>query len=306
MLHMDVLDVAIGLVFLYLTLSLVCSALSEIIESWLKVRAKMLKQGIQELLGDKTGKGLSKLFYEHPIIFPLFKGEYNNDSAGNLPSYISSMSFAQAVLGLLATGGEADAASADQGKLSTLVDSVGKDEKSLADCFDSTMDRISGWYKRRLQWIILLLGFFLACLMNADSIQIAKMLYKQEAMRTVIVDAAGSYLRNHPVTPTASGNSSETTKPPELDPLIKYVDSIGFPLGWENQLWPAQKPLESKGGVKQEAPWYEWTVWVLIKLSGILLTAVAVSFGAPFWFDLLNKFVTLRSTLKPKEKNAAK
>ena len=36
---------------------------------------------------------------------------------------------------------------------------------------------------------------------------------------------------------------------------------------------------------------------------GWLLTAFAVSFGAPFWFDLLNRFMVVRSTVKPKEKS---
>ena len=36
---------------------------------------------------------------------------------------------------------------------------------------------------------------------------------------------------------------------------------------------------------------------------GWLLTALAVSMGAPFWFDLLNKFIVIRSTVKPKEKS---
>jgi len=32
------------------------------------------------------------------------------------------------------------------------------------------------------------------------------------------------------------------------------------------------------------------------------MTAIAISLGAPFWFDLLNKFIVVRSTVKPKEK----
>ena len=36
---------------------------------------------------------------------------------------------------------------------------------------------------------------------------------------------------------------------------------------------------------------------------GILLTGFAISQGAPFWFDLLNKFMVVRSTVKPTEKS---
>jgi len=39
----------------------------------------------------------------------------------------------------------------------------------------------------------------------------------------------------------------------------------------------------------------EW----LLKLFGILISAVAVAMGAPFWFDLLNNFGNLRLTGNP-------
>ncbi len=42
--------------------------------------------------------------------------------------------------------------------------------------------------------------------------------------------------------------------------------------------------------------------WVL-KALGLLITGLAISQGAPFWFDLLNKFIVIRSTVKPKEKS---
>ena len=38
-------------------------------------------------------------------------------------------------------------------------------------------------------------------------------------------------------------------------------------------------------------------------MLGIIFTALAVSQGAPFWFDLLNKFIVIRSTIKPHEKS---
>ena len=36
---------------------------------------------------------------------------------------------------------------------------------------------------------------------------------------------------------------------------------------------------------------------------GWLITALAVSLGAPFWFDVLNKIIVIRSTVKPAEKS---
>jgi hypothetical protein len=35
---------------------------------------------------------------------------------------------------------------------------------------------------------------------------------------------------------------------------------------------------------------------MLFKAIGLAMTAFAVSFGAPFWFDLLGRIVNLRAT----------
>jgi hypothetical protein len=39
----------------------------------------------------------------------------------------------------------------------------------------------------------------------------------------------------------------------------------------------------------------------LQKLIGLLLTMMAISFGAPFWFDMLNRVTVIRSALKPQQ-----
>ena len=36
---------------------------------------------------------------------------------------------------------------------------------------------------------------------------------------------------------------------------------------------------------------------------GWLVTALAVMLGAPFWFDVLNRIMVIRSTVKPHEKS---
>jgi hypothetical protein len=44
-----------------------------------------------------------------------------------------------------------------------------------------------------------------------------------------------------------------------------------------------------------------------MKIIGLLITTIAVSFGAPFWFELLNKLVNLRMAGRnPREAAAPK
>ena len=43
--------------------------------------------------------------------------------------------------------------------------------------------------------------------------------------------------------------------------------------------------------------------FIVWSIPGWLITALATTFGAPFWFDLLNRMMVIRSTVKPKEKS---
>ena len=76
----NLLEVAIGVIFLYLLLSLLCSALTELIESLIRFRARDLKRGVGRLLQDPR---LVEIFFDHPLIKPL----------GETPSYIPARTF---------------------------------------------------------------------------------------------------------------------------------------------------------------------------------------------------------------------
>src|SRR5262249_45088719 len=105
----NILDIAIGLVFIFLLVSLVCSAANEVIEGWLKHRATDLERGIRELFGlDPKSKAplMMVALYNNPMINGLFKGKYGEEATGalqavkdflrkgpNLPSYIPARSF---------------------------------------------------------------------------------------------------------------------------------------------------------------------------------------------------------------------
>jgi hypothetical protein len=110
-----VLEVAIGLIFVFLLFSTICAALREGIEAWTKTRAAYLERGVRELLHDKAGNGLAKEFYEHPLIYSLYSasgyvpGARGNSvgafpSGGKLPSYIPSKNFSAAMIDLAARG----------------------------------------------------------------------------------------------------------------------------------------------------------------------------------------------------------
>jgi hypothetical protein len=144
------------------------------------------------------------------------------------------------------------------------------------------MDRVSGNYKRRTQWIILFLGLLLAIFLNANTITIARRLSTDSALRSVVIAKAGAF-----------ANSPDALKP-DFKKDKEELDSLGLPLGWQTGIdfiHPTKNPN------------FNWWDHVFLPLIGWLLTAGAISLGAPFWFDLLNKFMVIRATVKPHEKS---
>jgi hypothetical protein len=316
----DILDVAVGLIFLFLLLSFICSSIKEAIETVLKYRARFLYEGIAELLRDGNRSDLVDAFYRHPIINGLFRGAYDPRRRGNLPSYIPAQAFSIAVLDILnpagnvpegvALSGTAErepqavaqlratvmnvANPAVRSAILPLIDAAGNDmdrvRRNIEDWYNGAMDRVSGWYKRRTQIIIAAVGLGMAVLLNIDAIGIARYLYTDQLQRSVIVARAEA----------AAKSDTSDSKAELADPLGWIRTQGGIPVGWV---------IAPEEGQSQQAFQHDWRrrpgtlqSW-LLKIAGLLFTTFAVSLGAPFWFDVLNRVMVVRSTVKPQEKS---
>jgi hypothetical protein len=105
----DIIDVLIGLITVFLLLSLTATAVREAIESVLKTRAALLDRGLRELLADPSGMGMVKRFYEHPLISSLYRDKFTPSAKRRLigrmlPAYIPSKSFSAALLDIALRG----------------------------------------------------------------------------------------------------------------------------------------------------------------------------------------------------------
>ena len=331
MLNTTVLDVAIGLVFVYLLLSLVCTALLEIIAAFFNLRARNLEDGIRSLFSDGFGPG-NKAFVEQIYDHGLIAGLYRNPAVDliktdigsfekptqkaakkKLPSYIHSRTFTLSLIDILnserADGNDVVASikhtlsslpdnKARQALLTLVADADGKADvlrQNFENWYNSAMDRVSGWYKKRTQYILLGIGLIIAVAVNADSILIAKTLYVDPGMRSAVVASATNLLTTGSktvdgATPTAPENLSDlrnklTLLNTEMDAVRDAETTTLLPIGWKGR--------------------FNWrAVFLGPAIPGWLLTGIALSLGAPFWFDLLNKFMVVRSTIKPQEKSA--
>ena len=304
MLGSEILDVAVGVVFVFLLVSLIASAIREGIEGWLKTRATHLEAGIRELLSDKSATGLVTELFNHPLVYGLYSGEYSPPAkgkwlaltpGGNLPSYIPSRNFALALMDLAARGpvgdsntspsstpitlqalraniGQLPGARVQRALLAAIDTAEGDLQKAQANIeawYDSTMDRVSGWYKRSTQWILLVIGLAIAIAMNINTIAIGNYLLRNRAAREALVAHAQT-------------QSSSATNYSEIK---NELQSFTLPIGWDDHMVEAFK--------KEPYPF----------IAGWLLTALAATLGAPFWFDVLNRIMVIRSTVKPHQKS---
>jgi hypothetical protein len=314
----QVLEVAIGLVLLYLLLSLISSSIREGIEARLKSRATDLEDGIREILNDPDGAGLARMLYEHPLVYGLFKGTYDPaKSRRNLPSYIPSRNFAVALLDIVARGPLAGAGGAGHqapgpaetaalsidslraaigqlpnppvrrallAAIDTAQGDLGRAQANVEAWFDSAMERVSGWYKRRTQAIIFAVGLALTVAVNADTLTVVESLVQDDSLRKAIVAEAETIAHN------------KEPQTADVKALRAELTDLGFPVGWARILpaWSDTCDLWCvAGAVARQAPYH---------VPGWLITAFAISLGAPFWFDVLKRIMVIRSTVKPKEK----
>jgi hypothetical protein len=280
----DILDVAIGVICLFLLLSLICSAANELIEALSKNRCKDLEKGIIELVGGDPGSDLVSRIYNHGVVNSLFRGKYGTAPRRDLPSYIPAANFSLALLSIVKDTEEAKLPGNVRSALASFRETARNDEaklqKSIEDWYNSAMDRVSGWYKRRTQMIIFVVGCILTVLANADCIHYAQRLSKDTSLRQSAVAFAEAAAKKD--------ISKDDTKPiDQITSEIGSLEGIGLPIGW------AHPPVDFKG---VGSAIYEHGV-------GWLLTAIALSLGAPFWFDTLNRVMVIRSTVKPREKS---
>lgn len=320
------LEVAIGMVFIYLLLSLLCSTVGEYIEAVVNNRARYLRQGINLLLNESQGGGvdLAQQLYNHGLVRPLYR------DSGKPPSYIPSRTFALALWNMATTAAHEPPAAGPppiitaagltndlqairqviatrlpnaelRTAILTLIDEANGDidraRRNIEDWYDGMMDRVSGWYKRRTTVIMLALGVLLAAGVNADSITLAKALSRDGALRSSVMAAAEQRVSTGlpPATAgIADAQTRDTAAAQNLRDVRSAIDTLGLPIGWtratsDNGDDPRRMPIDAPG-------------W-LLKLFGLLLTGFAVSQGSPFWFDLLNKFMVARSTVKPPDRS---
>jgi len=338
------LDTIITLAFVFTLLSILVTYITEAYQRIIKSRGKLLKSALDKLLNDPINKNYSELLYEHPLV----RGFRINEK--HLPSYISTALFIDALLDLIRreagephifmttdgkmhvtevpkmemfesvrAGIEAMAHSPFRVRLASMMDNstdLNSYRKVLEVWYHEYQDGITSQFRDKARIRTFIISFFVAIVMNVDSISLFKNVYSDHQLREVIVAEAISWSNNNPVLPISSyTESTNLQSEPEvdtrqellgvaqrIDSLKRYFVDHNLPIGWNCPNCCAKEMvsffkelatcISERWGDKSSTD-------RLTIIIGWLFTTLALSFGAPFWFDLLNKLTALR-TGKPK------
>ena len=255
-----VLEAAIGLAFIYLLFAVFCAAANEWIAAILDTRATMLRRGIVQLLDSNV---FAKQFYGHPLIRALMKD-------GEHPAYLPARAFARAVMDI-ATPLHAGSISFEQLEegIKGMPDSGARSSllavlQSAGQRIEDAENAIEGWY-------------------NDGMDRVSGWYKRRTQLWSALVAAA--------ITVAVNADTIRMARDFWLEPALRSSVALAATSGHTAQ---AIEPVLGWSGVTD---WNNPTAW-LARVTGWLLTVVAVSMGAPFWFDALNKIVSVRGNGK--------
>jgi hypothetical protein len=308
---LTVLNLAIGITFIYLLFSFVVSSLNEFWLTYLDKRADFLKQGLEQLLQDPEKV---RQVLEHGLVDALSR------STNGTPSYIGVEPFTAAVLDVVKAADPntvrkisdfqtAIAALPDsklKQSLTAILDSAENDlasfKKGIGDWYERSMDRVSGWYKRYAQKWLLGLALGLAVVCNVDTIHIIRVLSGNPQLLAETVNQAVNTAKAAASEANASAAPAPAVEPQPAEDATQAVtrlvnnanvamsnlNNLSLPIGWSASQWHY---LRDPGHL-------------VSAFLGWFLTGLAASLGAPFWFDTLQRFVTIRGNGRsPDEKD---
>jgi hypothetical protein len=165
--------------------------------------------------------------------------------------------------------------------------------------FNNAMDRVGGWYKRRSQWVILCLGIGAAVSMNVDSLQIVRFLETNKSAREALVAQASTYAKSAQAASDAAAAPTTDQLPAQMESIQSRLLQLGLPMGWVRPAHATRADVDNRGVLP--ANMEDGERLLSFHLFGWLITALAATLGAPFWFDMLNKVIAVRSVGKAPE-----
>jgi hypothetical protein len=329
-----ILDLVVGIIFVYFLLSIISSSLVEIILTALKARSKLLEAWLFKIFDktitqpDGTTLRLGQAIMDHCSVTVLKK-------AGNATSYIDAKNFTSALLEKITFDpanpksvskniDEFIASISKTASLSTEFQRVlltyaneAKDsykalsEKTVSEIelfrgkvenwYDSSMDRLTGALKKKYSRpATFIVAIIVTGLLNADSIALAKYLYSNPEARVKIAMQAydatkdTALINQVQLMKTIPDTSSKDSM--SLQEIKNAITKKITDINKAKQGLSDVMPLTWKSGELNDATGRFSGLLLFAKITGLLASILAIMMGAPFWFDMLNKISNMRST----------
>ena len=280
----QILEVAIGLVFVYYVMGSIVSTISQIIMESLETRGLALEKYLKLIVGEKNLSDLTNMPQIKSLRPIRYASWWNVFGAGTVEKRVEKIPASTLVdaffdltglTGKYQTTGDELIASISQlpdseGKKAMLawaqkgVTNVNDLRSRTTDYFNGLLGQAAATFKANARSIVIIMSIVTTLLFGTDSIQLAKDLWADSALRAAANAQAA-----------AAAQQGQST---DLTALLNQLGVLSIKIGWwQNQNIPVQTSTVG------------WIQFILLKFTGLLITAVAVSQGSSFWYDLLKR-----------------
>lgn len=188
-----------------------------------------------------------------------------------------------------------------QARISRGEEDINQLRQEIEDWFDRSMERSIGVYKRNAKLVAFLLGFLITVISNTDTFHIVSRASQDEVLRSAVSSYAQAQVSNCQEFLPPSGENQATPEQRAFRDCLKtgiaqdLSEQVSLPIGWSGVNVEQQGlSFNSVENPQQEIP--RWLSRFILTLLGWILSALAISMGAPFWFDLLSKVMHVRNT----------
>lgn len=169
-----------------------------------------------------------------------------------------------------------DLAARSQARVEDLEKQLNQFQKDAEDWFDSSMERANGVYKRNAKLIAFLIGLTIAIVGNVDTLHVVDRISKDQALQRSLNRAADNIV---------AGNKKLDDK--TIAEINAAAEKISLPVGWGESVT-----------VEQQRRSIKWIPSYVVTPVGWIISAIAISMGSSFWFDLLGKVINVKNVGK--------
>lgn len=284
----QILEVAIGLIFVYYILGSIVSLITQWINESLETRGRALERYLVKIVGDTKVEDLVKLPQLQALRPIRYKNFLSVFGSGTEPKKIEKIPVATLVdayfdlagltankeLNLLQLAEVIDKLPDSEGKQAFIqwinqgVTSIEDLRKRTNAYFTGMMEQAAATFRANARSFVIILSVGVTILFGTDSIQLAKTLWSNAELRALAAAKAEMVVQQEGVDAS-------------IDDLIKELGDLTIKIGW----WQTERPAAG-------ADTMDWVWFIVLKVAGLGLTVVAVSQGSSFWYDLLKKIVS--------------